>query len=336
MHVLRLILLSLVLCAPGSAQQFPETSSSSLGLTKSKDAPPTPEPGLTFREIMAAQILLDRMNIAPNCIDGELGSRSRFALKEWQRIKGYKATGELNVATLEVMGDVATVFTSYVVTEADHDSLGLIPNTWLEKSRKKSLSHESIQELVAEKFHASQAGLKKLNAHIKKWPNPPVGTVLTVPNVNGFTLPVAARLDINLSDKLLRAYDAQGTLVAQFPCSIARRPEKRPVGQLKVVSTLENPYYIFDPANFPESEEAQMLARKLTLKPGPNNPVGLVWIALNRKGYGIHGSPHPEEISRTESHGCFRLSNWNALKLVKMVKKGVPVKVSYGPDKDKK
>jgi lipoprotein-anchoring transpeptidase ErfK/SrfK len=116
-------------------------------------------------------------------------------------------------------------------------------------------------------------------------------------------------------------------LLAHFPCSIARRVEKRPVGRLEVVTAAPHPNYTFNPANFPDSAEAQRIGRKLILQPGPNNPVGVAWIGLNLPGYGIHGSPEPEKIGRTESAGCFRLSNWNAEYLLPLVYPGLPIDV---------
>jgi lipoprotein-anchoring transpeptidase ErfK/SrfK len=130
---------------------------------------------------------------------------------------------------------------------------------------------------------------------------------------------------IHLASKTLEAFEATNRLLVHFPCSIAKQVEKRPVGQLHVVVIATNPNYVFKPEVFPESEEAQELGRKLVLPPGPNNPVGVAWIGLDKPGYGIHGTPKPEEVGRTESHGCFRLANWNAEYLAKMVRVGTPV-----------
>ncbi len=109
--------------------------------------------------------------------------------------------------------------------------------------------------------------------------------------------------------------------------SIASRVEKRPVGELRVTVVARDPDYTFNPEVFPESEEARSLGRKLILPPGPNNPVGLAWIGLDLPGYGIHGTPKPEQVGRTESHGCFRLANWDALTLLDLVWTGLPVVV---------
>jgi lipoprotein-anchoring transpeptidase ErfK/SrfK len=137
----------------------------------------------------------------------------------------------------------------------------------------------------------------------------------------------AAFAVIHLADKFLEAFDTETNLLAHFPCSIAANVEKRPVGELHVAVVAPNPNYTFDPDLFPESPEAQQLKMKLILPPGPNNPVGVAWIGLDKIGYGIHGTPAPEQVGRTESHGCFRLANWDAEYLSRLVWVGMPVLV---------
>jgi lipoprotein-anchoring transpeptidase ErfK/SrfK len=137
----------------------------------------------------------------------------------------------------------------------------------------------------------------------------------------------AAFISLSLTNRTLEAFDANTNLLAHFPCSIAKRMEKRPVGELRVAVLSPNPNYTFDPEVFPESPEARQLKTKLILPPGPNNPVGVAWIGLDKPGYGIHGTPSPEQVGRTESHGCFRLANWNAEYLLKLVSVGIPVYV---------
>jgi lipoprotein-anchoring transpeptidase ErfK/SrfK len=138
----------------------------------------------------------------------------------------------------------------------------------------------------------------------------------------------AAFARISLSEKVLEAFDTDSNLLVHFPCSIAQRVEKRPVGELHVAVIAPNPNYTFDPELFPESAEAkEQPGVKLILPPGPNNPVGAVWIGLDKPGYGMHGTPRPEDVGRTESHGCFRLANWNAELLLRIVWVGMPVYV---------
>ena len=138
---------------------------------------------------------------------------------------------------------------------------------------------------------------------------------------------MAARLHLRLAAHELEATDDDGRVIAHFPVSIARDVEKRPVGELRVTVIIPDPNYTFDPEVFPESPEGRQLGRKLILPPGPNNPVGVVWIGLDRTGYGIHGTPDPEKVGRTESHGCFRLANWDARTLLDLAWVGLPLVV---------
>jgi lipoprotein-anchoring transpeptidase ErfK/SrfK len=138
---------------------------------------------------------------------------------------------------------------------------------------------------------------------------------------------IASFVLIRLSDRTLQAYDSGTNLLAHFPCSIGRVASKRPFGELTVQVAIPNPNYTFNPAIFPESAEGRELGRKLVIPPGPNNPVGTVWIGLDKAAYGIHGTPVPENVGRTESHGCFRLANWDAEYLLPLVWNGMPVRV---------
>src|SRR5205823_1978515 len=155
----------------------------------------------------------------------------------------------------------------------------------------------TILELVAEKSQAHPHLIRKLNPGID-WDSVAVGTSVYVPNAE-FPKPPAktAFVRIALADRVLEVFDEKTNLLAHFPCSIAQRVEKRPVGELHVDVVAPNPNYTFDPDVFPESAEARELDRKLILQPGPNNPVGTVWIGLDRPGYGIHGTPRPADVN---------------------------------------
>jgi lipoprotein-anchoring transpeptidase ErfK/SrfK len=139
--------------------------------------------------------------------------------------------------------------------------------------------------------------------------------------------PKPAALRILIQETSLQAVSADGKILAHFPCSIAKNKEKVPQKHLKIVNFAFNPNYTFDPLLFASAAAAEGIKGKLILSPGPNNPVGVVWIGLNLPGYGIHGTPEPEQISRTGSHGCFRLANWNAEKVLRMIKTGMRVEI---------
>ena len=182
---------------------------------------------------------------------------------------------------------------------------------------------------MAEQGHAHPGLIRSLNRNID-WTNVVADTAVTIPNVRRRPArSKAAFVRIRLAEKNLEVFDIGTNLMAHFPCSIAQRVEKRPVGQLLVEKLAPNPNYRFDPEVFPESAEARELGRVLMIPPGPNNPVGTAWIGLNRPGYGIHGTPRPEDVGRTESHGCFRLANWNAEYLIQLDRKSTRLNSSH-------
>ena len=292
-------------------------------LTISRQAPGDfPRPA---RDVLEAQIALARRGISPGVIDAALGSQTRRALSVFQELESLPQTEKLDADTREKLILDTPILTAYAVTSNDLARLQPLGKTWLAKSQQSALDYETELELVAEKSHSHPLLIQKLNPNVN-WTNVPTGTVLKIPDV-GYPEPTnqAAFVVIHLAEKFLEAFDEQTNLLAHFPCSIAAKVEKRPVGELHVTVVAPNPNYTFDPALFPEAPESKTLDHKLILPPGPNNPVGVVWIGLDRTGYGIHGTPIPEQVGRTESHGCFRLANWDAACLLKLAWVGLPV-----------
>ncbi len=279
---------------------------------------------------LEAQVALVRNGISPGSIDGVMGSQTRTALRAFQRREGLLMTGNLDEPTLArlVPEGGAAIYSSYVVTSEDLERLLPLSPTWLGKSEQARLDYESILELVGERTRMHPNLLRRLNPDVN-WTNVAAGSSLRVVDAQPpDAAEKAAVMRIRLAERTLQVFGATSNLLAHFPCSIAQRVEKRPVGEeLHVAVVAPNPNYTFDPAVFPESAEARELGRKLILQPGPNNPVGSVWIGLDKPGYGIHGTPKPEEVGRTESHGCFRLANWNARYLLDLVAIGTPVEV---------
>jgi len=279
--------------------------------------------------VVSLQVSLDRQGFSPGAIDGKLGPQTRAALVSWQLAHGLPATAETDPANVPVRLPDAVLYTNHVVTTNDLAQLGPCPQDWRERSLQIRMSFETVLELVAEQCHSRQEFVRTLNPDITNWTAVAPGTSLVVPNVApSAPAPVgAARLRIHLIQKFIRAYDFQGRIVAHYPCSIGAAEQKRPVGRLLVENVAPDPNYTYDPAVFPELDEVQRGYGKLIIPPGPNNPVGIAWIGLSKPGYGIHGTPHPEDIGRTESHGCFRLSNWNAARLATIIEPGTPVDV---------
>jgi peptidoglycan hydrolase-like protein with peptidoglycan-binding domain len=289
----------------------------------------TPTEAVREREtdwVLALQIALANEAISPGSIDGLFGRQTALAVRAYQKREGLAETGRGDRGVLDRLGvGRRPLFRSYSVTSEDLNRLMVVGKTWLEKSEQPRLDYESVLELVAERFFSHPRLIQRLNPELH-WDRILPGTEVKVPDVQ---LPPAraraVRIEISLSDRTLQAFAADGRLLGHFPCSIAQRVEKRPVGTLFVEVVAANPNYRFDPALFPTSAEARAIGRPLMIPPGPNNPVGTAWIGLNRPGYGIHGSPRPEDVGRTESLGCFRLANWNAEYLAQLVANGTMV-----------
>ena len=289
--------------------------------------PPGAEFPRPVKDVFETQIALARQALSSGSIDGAMGSQTRAALAAFQRLTGLATTGNLNADTRARLALAAPVLTSYTVTAGDLARLQPIGKTWIAKSQQSALDYETILELVAEQAHAHPLLIRQLNPGVD-WNHVTAGTVLKVPDVE-YPDPddKAAFVIIHLSEKFLEAFDTQSNLLAHFPCSIAAKVEKRPVGELHVAVIIPHPNYTFDPAIFAESPEARAIGHKLVIPPGPNNPVGVAWIGLDRPGYGMHGTPGPEQVGRTESHGCFRLANWDAAYMVKLAWIHMPVEV---------
>ena len=292
---------------------------------------PAPTPPGTFprpvQSVFEAQLALARLGISSGSLDGVIGPQTRSALRAFQRQQRLPISGELDPAIRERLLLTTPPYAAYTVTTNDLARLQPLSSTWLGKSRQTALDYETILELAAEQAHSHPNLIRQLNASVD-WKDVAAGTVLQVPDAactNGGAK--AAFATISLSGRTLEAFDATTNLLAHFPCSIAQRVEKRPVGELHVAVIIPNPNYTFNPDVFPESPEAQQIKTKLVLPPGPNNPVGVAWIGLDKPGYGIHGTPSPELVGRTESHGCFRLANWNAEHLLRLAWIGMPVYV---------
>lgn len=307
---------SLVPAAPASPAATAAPVVSPELLSTIPDRPPT--------NILEAQIVLACLGISPGSVDGVGGYQTMQALRAFQNSKGLEETGRLDSDTQEQLRIARPLYRRVVLKPEDFEGLAPVPDTWLGKSKAQQLGFETLLESLAERSQASPVLLRRLNPGVD-WSALRAGQELIVPNTIHPPARRAALARISLEHRHLRVFDANGNLLAHFPCSIGRIAERRPVGELEVASVVRNPNYTFNPSVFPESEEARTLGRRLVLPAGPNNPVGVAWIGLSRAGYGIHGTPVPEMVGRTESHGCFRLANWNADYLRRMSWVGMPI-----------
>lgn len=285
-------------------------------------------PSATDDADFALQAALDRAGCGVGLIDGRFGERSRNALLDFARKRGVAE----NSARAELLADPEPATAFYRVTTEDQADVGAAPKDWLEASAVARMACTSLTELLSERFHVSQRWLTRHNPQLGGDASMAVGMLVTVPNVRPPSWhPAAARLEVDCRVFRLRAYDASGFLVGSFPCSIARDFSRVPGGELRVTAFAPNPNYTFDPAVFPESARARAIGRKLIIPPGPNTPVGVYWLSLSAPGFGIHGTPHPETIGRQESHGCFRMTNWDITTLAAMVEPGIPVAITGLP-----
>ncbi len=302
-------------------------------ILRPEDTPAIEEPSAPENEPrpvanwLEAQVELARRGFSGGSIDGVRGPQSAAALRAFQRGMNLAESGELDDATRENLLLTSPTLIEHAFTPDELEKLQPVGTTWVEKSEQSSLAYATALECVAEHYHASPNFLKKLNPKID-WNTIEAGTRIQVPAVETVT-PAgrAALFHIRLAEHELEVTDDTGRVFAHFPVSIARNVEKRPVGELHVTVVIPDPNYTFDPAVFPESPEAQEINHKLIISPGPNNPVGVAWIGLDRSGYGIHGTPDPEKVGRTESHGCFRVANWDARTLLSLTWVGLPVLV---------
>jgi lipoprotein-anchoring transpeptidase ErfK/SrfK len=289
-------------------------------------ATPATQPSVptSFRQAIAWQLGLEHAGFSPGLIDGHPGPKTAYATAEFQKANNLPPTGKPDAATLALLplpGE--DVFTTYTLTSDDADQVtGSFPD-WNARAAAKFLGYESLEDLVAERFHATRRCLSELNPSLNL-DQLKIGDVLFVPDVGPSprSYPHAAKIEVNLMRKTIRLFDADGKVIALFFCSIAADKTKRPDGDATVIDIAMNPDYTFDPAMWPTVHNVD---HKLVIPPGPRNPVGLAWVGLSLPGYGMHGTPKPELIGKTGSHGCFRLTNWDAVRLAHMVFVGTPV-----------
>lgn len=295
-------------------------------------------------DIFRAQVLLDRANFSPGVIDGEASPGFTLALTGFQDDNGLPRSGELDAATrraLDEWSDVpSTLRVRIPAAFAEQRFQPNLPEAAEGQARLDRLGYKDLLEALAERFHTTPEQLVALNGpQTKIGP----GAVIRVPNIPNAapapgddsdwrqtlqTLgvapdqPAAARVVVDRSDGALRAYGEDGRLLAVFPATMGSEHDPLPIGEWTILGVAKNPPFNYNPDLFWDVSDDK---RALRLPPGPNGPVGVVWIDLSKEHYGIHGTSAPESIGTAQSHGCVRLANWNAAKLAQMVKPQTPV-----------
>jgi lipoprotein-anchoring transpeptidase ErfK/SrfK len=273
----------------------------------------------TAAATLRAQILLDRANFSPGEIDGNPGANLTRAISGFQESRGLPVSGKLDEATWNALNaDTSPAIVPYRITEADVSGpFESVPKDLIEQSKLKALGYASPEEALSEQFHVSPKLLRQLN----QASNFAAGEEIQVPNVlTDGSAPIKAAKIVVSKAGFVRAVDASGKILAQYPASSGSEHDPLPVGTWKINGVSKNPVFHYNPELFWDADPAHTKAK---IAAGPNNPVGSIWIDLTKDHYGIHGTPEPSKVGHAQSHGCIRLTNWDVKELAAMVAPGM-------------
>jgi lipoprotein-anchoring transpeptidase ErfK/SrfK len=271
------------------------------------------------------QVLLDRAHFSPGAIDGRFGENAKKALRAYAEARQLPVSDAVTDDVWTALrADDRPVTMTYAITEQDVAGpfLKKLPSKMEDMKELTKLGFTSAREALAEKFHMSEQLLAALNSgrHFDR-----AGDTIVVVDTSGAGegIPTKAeRIEFDKIRQTVKLFDKTNALIGFYPATVGSEEKPSPSGTLKVTEVSRNPYYRYNPAYRFKGVHSR---KPFTIKPGPNNPVGTVWINLSAEGYGIHGTPSPEKISKAESHGCVRLTNWDAERVAGRVSKGTPV-----------
>lgn len=267
------------------------------------------------------QVLLDQAGISPGVIDGYSGGMSESALRGFEAREGLEVDGVLDPEVWAALGgsNGGAILQSYTLTQEDLSNLSAeIPDNVAEKAKMEMLGFTRVTEALAERFHMDEDFLKLLNPDAAFAEGDTITVTDTGPDLEG----AGARIEIRKSEQRAVVFDAEGNMLTNYPVAIGSKETPSPEGSLEVTAVAIDPTYSYRPSvNF----EADGVKEELTLPPGPNGPVGSVWIDLSKPTYGLHGTSAPAKLFSASSHGCVRFTNWDVKELAHMVSKGVVV-----------
>ena len=278
--------------------------------------------------MLRAQLLLDRAHYSVGVIDGRWGRNSAIAVWWWQHAHGIEPTGDVDEATCRSLAQAAgnaPPVGSYRLTPDDvKGPFVSIPGDVYDQQRLDCLCYESLREKLAERFHSSEDFLELLNPDVK-FSQLDAGNTINVPAVRPPMMADQhdfAKVVISIAGNSFNVYDANGSLVFHAPSTLGAGYDPSPDETLHVVKIVPDPHFHYDPTLYHEVPDYEPDAH---LPPGPNSPVGVVWIALSKAHYGVHGTKDPDAIGYASSHGCVRLTNWDAAEVEHRISEGTPV-----------
>jgi lipoprotein-anchoring transpeptidase ErfK/SrfK len=282
--------------------------------TNGTPTPPQADPGL-----IRLQILLDRSTFSPGIVDGLAGENTRQAIVAYRKANDL---GENDAPDAELLQHLAAADTGpvtrvHTLTAEDVAGPFSAPSSNLEQMVDNGTLFTTVKEKLAERFHMTEGLLDALNPGVALQ----AGQRILVPAISDTPIGEVARIVIDKTERSARAFDASGKLLAFYPATIGSTERPAPTGTLRVVGIAPEPNYTYDP----DRVSYDRGDKTIVVPAGPNNPVGSVWIGLNRQSYGIHGTPDPSKIAKTASNGCIRMTNWDAEQLAASVKAGVEV-----------
>ena len=305
------------------------------GYAQSNGVPGVP-PVLDQDTVTRLQIYLDDHSFGPGAINGRWGEFVGKALQRFQASQGQQPSGQIDSALQQKLQKVAPVYTSYTLTEGDLHWVGKVPSKPAGMAKLKRILYRSALDFVSERYHADPAFIRKLNPALNL-NNLKNGSTIKVPSVQPFQIktiqpmadlpqrPEFAQriIKVDIKDRMLDLVDANH-VIASFPITPGSKSLPAPVGTWKVMKVTTWPIFRWDEAML---EHGRRSSHFYIIRPGPRNPVGIAWIGLNKKGIGIHGTDSPDTIGHSASHGCIRLANWDAARLVNQVTVGMTVEI---------